>query len=546
MGIFDLIGAGAAGAMRGAVQGEQAKIQYLRQGEQDAANQKYRQDQLDLNRLRLQKEGERALSESHDRTRDLYMKGAIASLEFFNNAQNAADHDFQAQKTGGVSSIQLRQELSKVIQDIAAGVDPGKIKFPVPRVLQKIAAGEMGGQAQPQAPQEHYPPGATTNFNPGEQSAMFGQPGPDFVNSVASVPEIPNLRPDMRPVQQEGVSLVPPRSAAPGFVPQPQKTAAEITYRGAQTERQRTGAAYDEARTAKVDAETPFVKPLADSLIGLRGAQKKQAEATAAATPVRVANDTKKVVDQIRKTDETIRNNRANNEISRRRVANAEAATAVLNDLRRMQTVNTGQDAAMMEVKIRRLADSLPPDQAKVLNAWAGKMMAYDPLKGEWAKNQEAIDNVQAIMQGLSNAPQATGGATTGTGGAIQGAPSNASLSTQNATASKGTAGTSRTTTQGNYKASWQVNRGATGGKAAPNANAEIKEAVASPEVRKKVEDLAGDPAAFKKWKSGLNMTAQKAVGIIEQELSKKRKAQAKPAPKPKTGTPNLMQAPRR
>jgi hypothetical protein len=556
MSIFDLLGSAGAGYTKGLAQGEQAKIQLLRQQHQDKFNEQYKTDSLDLQRLRLKQDAERALKEGTDRTRDLYTKAAIAGLEFYRNPQNAADHDSTVTKAGGPSSFQMQQQFQDVLQKIASGEDLGKIKFPAPKLLDKIS--QVDAQKQLQGPEQGQPPVQAPPGRPPvlDFPGLAKQITPGYTHDplIGALNFAGGALPaEALPPQQEPPTIVQRPNPAAGLVPQPPGTAATIGLKNQQRDTAASTQSYNEARTKSEELHQPNIVGLDTSLIEQRKASAKNLLSTASGTSQRISNDTQRVLDSIRKTDELIRNNKANNEATNRRIAVAEQANAVLADLRRMQTIKTGQEAADLEVKIRRMADSLPPDQAKIMNAVAAKLTVYDQLQGKWVPNpniDQVIEDATTLLESLRKAPQpnAAAGATTGTGGAIQGAPSNASLSTQDRTQSVGPAGTNHTATNGNYKASWQVNRGGGAGAAKPLSPQEVETHAKDPELRKAVEGVFGNPGEMKRVRGTLSPQSRQLWDRVVQDMTKKPKAQKAKTPptKPKTPAPNMLASPRR
>lgn len=328
MSIFDLLGAAGAGLTRGAVQGEQYKHQAQ---QQDEAN-KYKNALLDMERNKLKQSAASSARESQDKLRDIGLKAAVASLEFFNNSQNAADHDSQAAKVGGKSSYQLRMELGDYINKVIAGKEPGN--FPVPSVLEKVAAHETAAaaQAQPQD-QNQYPPNAQTMTNvPGMEQyinknvpqVMPPAPAPnlysptDYNNTPqlkALLDQEANGQPggvsvsDLPP-QAEAPNIVPSTAQPPGFVPQPPKTAAEIAYKKDAAGKQRSGAAYDEARTRTEDIKQLNQKKADEALIHQREGAARASNATADATPARVTISSGTAAETVRHNQEVEKNQR--------------------------------------------------------------------------------------------------------------------------------------------------------------------------------------------------------------------------------------------
>jgi hypothetical protein len=364
MSIFDLLGSAGAGFTKGLAQGEQAKIQLLRQQHQDKFNEQYKTDSLDLQRLRLKQDAERALKEGTDRTRDLYTKAAIAGLEFYRNTQNSADHDATVAKVGGPSSFQMQQQFQDVLQKIASGEDLGKIKFPAPKLLDKISQADtqqqLQGQEQGQPPAQASPgrppvldfPGLAKQITPGyTHDPLIGA-----LNFAGGA-----LPAEALPPQQEPPTIVQRPNPAAGLVPQPPGTAATIGLKNQQRDTAAATQAYNEARTKSEEMHQPNIVGLDTSLIGQRQASAENLRATAGATPERVQNE-KTRIDNQAKAD------REREAQARRESARKAAMDSVDAAFKRAQTKKTLADWQKLKDGLGRVAKTVkltPADQAE-------------------------------------------------------------------------------------------------------------------------------------------------------------------------------------
>lgn len=365
-GIFDflgnlapVLGPAARGYTGGLAQGEQAKINLLRQQQNDQANQSFRSEQLDLQRLKMQQDAERALKEGQDRLRELSVRAATESLKMYSDPQFRADHDFQAEKAGLETSTQVQAKIVKWLQDTMAGKEPGE--FPYPKAIQRIQT--MEGTQPPVPGQPQAPPSRDDGqvSMTAEQLQQMLTQAPIAGPAIGALPEqvirdqFFNGAEGASP-QNEIVASRPP-AAPPGFVPQPPKTAAEIGFKKAQTRKQGTGADLDESRTAKTDAETKYVGPLAESLIAQRGASARYSDAAAAELPGKAARDQQRISEQTRA-------NREREKLDRERLERQKAMDGVDAAYKRAQTKKTLADWQKVKDGLGKVAKTTQLDAA--------------------------------------------------------------------------------------------------------------------------------------------------------------------------------------
>jgi hypothetical protein len=359
MSIFDLLGAAGAGYTRGLAGGEQAKIQLLRQQQQDQLRQDQhglQRDQLDLQRMKLLKDSERALSESRDRIREMYMKAGVEAAGFLRDQQNRADLSAQ-----GVDVFGSEAALQEFLQKIAdPNADVSKLKFPFPQVLRKTMEREMGGQAQQPG---RVPPPLTnqpTQIAPTPTENYLGQQnipdvgggqfnlggGTELIRALQGQTDQPGI--------PQGKEIVETPRPIP-TIPQPPKTAAEIDLKKKQSYKAETGAALDESRIQKIDEE---LKTLADekkALISQRLASAAQSNAIAGAIPGR--EDRADAV-----AAETARKNKEQEKIEREKLARQKAVDSVEANYKRAQTKKTLADWQKIKNSLGAVSKSVKLD----------------------------------------------------------------------------------------------------------------------------------------------------------------------------------------
>lgn len=387
-GLFDflgnlapVLGPAARGYTGGQLAGEQAKINLLRQQDQD----QLRRDQLDLNRLKLKQDAQKALQDAQRRMQELGLKAAISSLEYFNNPQNAANHDEQAKKIGGVSSLQLRQEISNWMQKTITGKDAGP--FPVPRVLEKFAAAE--GQGQPNQPQGIPPPltdqATRIAETPTEQFLGSGpqhfRGGQDLVRALQGQTDQIGPPPSM-PV------IAPPQPQ--GFVPQLEATTAKTSEL---QQRESTGAAredYLRSQIAEKDAERPFIEGRRTSEIERNRGAAVLASGQAAELPEkrRQADEKIKIEKEYKQAVVGIQQ-----EANRIKKQNADTARMNADTLRAYRE----QQIQALKIRITDAANKLPEEKKILINQLAETAWTKDSF-GDLVPNE---GNITALEREL-------------------------------------------------------------------------------------------------------------------------------------------------
>jgi hypothetical protein len=346
MSLFDLLGAAGAGYAQGAVKGEQAKINYKQQLQEND----FKQQTIDLQKRKLLEDAHRATLDTRDRLKELGVKAATEALHTYSDPQFRADHDAQAKVAGLENSTQVSARLVKWLQAAMSGKDPGE--FPYPKAIQKAAEIEGAQSAQPQE-QNQYPPNAQTMTNvPGmeqyleKSSPLMGAAlgglraktpnlySPEDLNNTPQLKALLDMEAngqpggvgfETMPPKSEAPHIIPSTAPPPGFVPQPPKTAAEIGYKKDAAAKQRTGADYDVARTETERIKQLNQKKADEALIHQREASANNLNAGAAATPARVAISSGTAAETARHNQQAEKNQR--DQLNRQKAVDGVEAT---------------------------------------------------------------------------------------------------------------------------------------------------------------------------------------------------------------------------